>query len=236
MEGKKTIELNCALCAKIGACDHTGPTGVCSEFCPDAKAIADAVNEKTEGLTWEDAKKAAQLKGKCIRRKAWGKEPFVWWRDNVDLTSDTNDPYLREAFRRSGYSRMPEARCFAYLDYDSRMKGLPRIILGWRPTDEGIKATDWETFDAPVTYEDRKVEAKFLSDILRNYRGDGPRACYNLLKGIFPEKVKGHEEEIASKVKCAFRRRMGLKRNFESIFGKMDEINGIMDDLDDLLK
>lgn len=230
MEEKK-IKLTCDLCENRGKC-NTGCTSVCANFAMDKEAIEALIKKtvaKTTGLTWEEAEKEA-LAGHCIRRKAWGKEAFVWRREMRALSADTNDPYVREACRRAGVSTLPEGACFAKLDYDSRFKGLPRIILHWMPTDENdVNATDWEVFDVPNTYGNRevKVESTF-EHIFHNPGKYSDREILNLMKGIFPEKF------------CRCRPRgcetaMPIS-SYEEFFKDLHRVGSIMDDLDKLLK
>ena len=226
MEEMKKIELNCSLCAKIGTCEHTSPCGVCGDFCPDAEAINKVVGDKTEGLTWEEAEKAAREQGKCIRRKAWPKESFAWWRKDKVITSSTNDPYIREVCRRTGFEKIPEREGFALVKYDGRCKGIPEIHWWWVPTMNTRDATDWEVFDVPNTYEDREVRCTSLEDILRHPGEYTHHKVYNLMKGIFPEKMKDPEA------------RRNLKHNLEhdDFLREMTRVTKIMKGLDDLLK
>jgi hypothetical protein len=181
---------------------------------------------KTEGLSFPDAGKRV-LEGGCARRKAWPKEAFIWRRKSATLSPNTNDPYLREAFCRCGDAlSIREASCYAKLDYVSRCKGLPTIILGWQPDKGDINATDWEVFDVPNTYEDREVRFTSLEDAPRHPGEYTHHEVYNLMKGIFPEKMKDPEA------------RRNLKRNLEhgDFLKEMTRVTKIMKGLDDLLK
>lgn len=223
MEEKTSLrlDLNCSFCVNHPTCTHMS-NGLCNLFAPSEAAFSICVNKHltettTTGLSFRQAEKEA-LKGRCIRRKAWGKEAFVWRREMKTLSPDTNDPYVREACRRAGSHTLAEGACFAKLDYDSRCKGLPRVILHWMPADENdLNATDWEVFDVPATYgdenkkEDKKDEFAGLKDIL--------------------EKLFGSNGKTSVKV-CSCDG--DVRDLFDVVTGRVKR--SIMSDLDDLLK
>ena len=233
---KRVVNVDCSLCRKIGNCPHTQDKGICNLFEADSEKIKDALlggsqegTYKNSGLTWEEAAVAAKELGKCIRRKAWAKETFVWWRKGKFVTSDTNDPYLREVCRRTGFNKFPEREGFARVRYDSRYKSLPEIDWWWAPHVDSREATDWEVFDVPNTYEDREVKAESTFEhIFHNPGKYSDREILNLMKGIFPEKFcrcrpRGYEITVPIS-------------SYEEFFKDLHRVGSIMDDLDELLK
>lgn len=230
MEEKK-IKLTCDLCGNRKTC-NTRCTPVCAKFIMDAEAFLAQVSKetaKTEGLTWYEAERAAKEQGKCIRRKEWPKETFAWWRKDKVVTSDTNDPYIREVCRRTGFNKFPERDGFALVRYDSRYKGLPEISWWWVPHVDAREATDWEVFDVPNTYEDRevKVESAF-EHIFRNSGKYSDKEILNLMKGIFPEtfhRCRPRRSEIIM-----------MTPSYQEFLEELHRVGNIMEGLDELLK